>query len=295
MTADKTIFCFGYGYTAARLAARLRNDDWRIAGTTTHEDKANAMQAESIETHIWKGERLNPAALEGKSAVLVSTPPGEDGCPVLQGASDALAVQSKGVDWIGYLSSNSVYGDHGGAWVTEETRPAPATVRAKRRNTAETQWRRFADTSNLPLIIFRLPGIYGPGRSALDAVRKGNAKRIDKPGHIINRAHVDDIVGVLTVSMEQPKTHDIYNVADDEPAPTHEVIAYASGLLGVEPPPLTPLEQAGLSDIAKSFYSECKRISNARVKEALSIRLKYPTYREGLEAILAAETPSPKA
>ncbi len=285
---DKKLFCFGYGYSAAALARRLRKDGWRVAGTTTSEEKAAAMEKEGVEAHHWAGGDFDAALLDGATAILISTPPDEKNCPAFRAASDAITERHESIKWIGYLSSNGVYGDHGGAWVDEDSNLAPTNDRAKRRIHAEADWAGLGVAWSLPLIIFRLPGIYGPGRSALDTVRDGKARRIVKEGQVFNRMHVDDIAATLAASMANPRAHDLYNLADDEPSPPQDVIDYACKLLKVEPPPLTPLENAELSEMAQSFYHDNKRVSNARMKKTLGVTLNYPTYREGLDALLKA-------
>ena len=285
------LFCLGYGYTAKALARRLGSRGWRIAGATRSPEKAVTMGAEGVEPVIWDGA-FPVEALAGATHILVSTPPGEDGCPALNAAGDAIAAHSSGVQWIGYLSTNGVYGDHGGAWVNEDSELRGASPRALRRIAAEESWRQFSAARAIPLVIFRLPGIYGPSRSAIDTVRAGTAKRIYKAGQVFSRMHVDDIAAALAASMIHPKAGNLFNLADDEPAPPQDVIEYASVLLGVEPPPLVSLKDANLSDMAKSFYTDNKRVSNQRMKEALDVTLRHPTYREGLKAILADETRS---
>jgi nucleoside-diphosphate-sugar epimerase len=220
---------------------------------------------------------------------LVSTPPTENGCPALNTIKAAASNTKLGVKWLAYLSTNGVYGNHDGAWVDETSELRATSVRATRRAAAENAWRAFADQFDLPLIIFRLPGIYGPGRSAIDSIREGKAKRIYKKGQVFSRMHVDDIASALAASMERPGAYDLYNLADNEPAPPQDVVEYACQLLGVEPPPLVSIEDANLSDMAKSFYADSKRVSNKRMKETLGVTLQYPSYREGLKAILAAE------
>ena len=286
--SDKKLFCFGYGYTAAALGRRLRDQGWRVAGTTTREDKAHAMRDDNIEAHLWGGNALPDDALDDATAILVSTPPGDDGCPAFNAASAAIAARAPALQWIGYLSTNGVYGDHDGAWVDETTELRATSERARRRIAAEGQWRYLAATHDHPLAIFRLPGIYGPGRSALDTVRAGTPKRIYKDGQVFSRMHVDDIVAALEAGIEHPRLHEFYNLADDEPAPPQDVIEYARTLLGVSPPPLVPIEEADLSPMAKSFYADNKRVSNQRMKDALGVSLRYPTYREGLQAIAGA-------
>ncbi|MEO1243660.1 MAG: SDR family oxidoreductase [Pseudomonadota bacterium] len=288
--SDQKLFCLGYGYTAAALARRLRHKGWRIAGTTTREEKAQAMQAEGVEAHLWDGGVLPAGALDDACAILVSTPPSEDGCPAFAAANEAIAERASEIQWIGYLSTNGVYGDHDGAWVDEESALKATSPRSRRRILAESQWSEFADTSDLPFAVFRLPGIYGPGRSALDTVRAGSAKRIYKEGQVFSRMHVEDIAAALEAGIARPRLHNVYNLADDEPAPPQDVIEYACELLNVTPPPLIPIEEADMSAMAKSFYADNKRVSNKRMKEALNVALLHPTYRDGLKAILKGET-----
>jgi nucleoside-diphosphate-sugar epimerase len=187
--------------------------------------------------------------------------------------------------WVGYLSTTGVYGDRAGGWVDEASALTPAGERGRRRVAAEAGWRALG----LPLHIFRLAGIYGPGRSALDSVRAGKAQRIDKPGQVFSRIHVDDIAAVLDASIARPYPGAIYNVCDDDPAPPQDVIAYACALLGRAPPPLVPFDQAALSPMARSFYGESKRVSNRRIKDELGVRLRFPDYRAGLDALAAAD------
>ncbi len=284
------LFIVGYGYTAAALARLLRHDgDWSIAATTRSPEKAETMRVAGVEPVIW-GDTLAVDALAGATHILISTPPGEDGCPALNAASDAIAKRGGDISWIGYLSTNGVYGDHDGAWVDEMSELRGSSPRARRRIAAEESWRQFSAGHAAPLVIFRLPGIYGPGRSAVDSVCSGTARRIYKEGQVFSRMHVDDIAVALAASMAHPEAGDLFNLADDEPAPLQDVIKYACELLGVEPPPLVPIEDAALSDMAKSFYADNKRVSNARMKEALGVTLAYPTYREGLKSIAATIT-----
>lgn len=289
VTENPKLLCLGYGYTARTFAALKRADGWRIAGTTTSPEKAAVMAQENVEAHLWSDDGFNSAWFDGATAILISTPPGETGCPAYKAASKAVAERAKQFHWIGYLSTNGVYGDYGGEWVNEESELRATSPRARRRMEAEKNWLTLAEAHGLPLIVFRLPGIYGPGRSALDTVREGKAKRIYKKGQVFSRMHVDDIAAALAASMENPRVHNIYNLADDEPAPPQDVIDYACKLLGAPPPPLVPLEKADLSPMAKSFYADNKRVSNQRLKDALGVNLHYPTYRDGLKAIHASE------
>ncbi len=297
----KKLFCFGFGYTAKAFAACLAGEGWRIIGTTRSQEKADAMRASGVAPVVWRGDALDKGALEDVTAILISTPPSEAGCPALLSAQDAIAAKRDNLKWIGYLSTNGVYGDHGGAWVNEASALNGQSARARQRIAGEEAWEEFCRRHKLPLTIFRLPGIYGPGRSVLDTVRAGMAKRINKQGQVFNRMHIDDIAANLASSLASslaaslctPADHGVYNFADDEPAPPQDVVAYACQLLGAEPPPLIAIEDAALSDMAMSFYTDNKRVSNQRMKSALGMVLKYPTYREGLSAILKEEAPCP--
>ncbi|WP_411817409.1 SDR family oxidoreductase [Hyphococcus sp. DH-69] len=287
--AQKRLFCIGYGYTAAALARILIGENWSIAGTTSREDKAATMRENGIEAIIWPDGKFNPDWIENATAILISVPPNEQSCPAFEATCEAILKHRTTIDWIGYLSTNGVYGNHSGRWVNEESALKPTQSRARRRIKAEAIWAEFGAAYSLPIKIFRLPGIYGPGRSALDNVRQSTAKRIVKPGQVFSRMHVDDIACALKADIEQPFTYDLFNLADDEPSPPHEVVEYACTLLGKDLPPLIPFEEADLSPMAKSFYADNKRVSNKRMKDALGVKLKYPTYREGLRAILESE------
>ena len=282
------LLCLGFGYTARALARRLSCDGWRIAGTARSGDGAQTLRSGGVEAVAWTDGVLDPAAFDGADAVLISTPP-DNACPAFAAAADALAAHAGAISWIGYLSSNGVYGDHGGAWVDEDSELRPSTERGRARVAAEAQWAAHGVEWALPVVIFRLPGIYGPGRSALDAVRAGRGRRICKEGQVFNRMHVDDIAAALAASIAKPEAGDLFNLADDLPAPPQDVIEYSCKLLGVPPSPLVPFDKADLSDLGRSFYAENKRIRNDRMKEALGARPLYPTYREGLEAILNDE------
>lgn len=282
------LFCLGYGYAARAVARRLAADGWRIAATARTPEQRAALEREGAEAVGWTDGKLDPAGFDGANAVLISTPPGPGGCPAFAAAAGPLAARAGKIGWIGYLSSNGVYGDHGGAWVDEKSGLLGTTERARARIAAEAQWAAHAVEWALPLAMFRLPGIYGPGRSAIDAVRAGRAQRIVKEGQVFNRMHVDDIAAALAASVTNPQAGDLFNLADDEPAPPQEVVEYACSLLGVAPPPLIPIEQARLSEMAASFYADNKRVRNDRMKALPGYSLLYSTYREGLTAILAA-------
>jgi nucleoside-diphosphate-sugar epimerase len=283
------LLCLGYGYVARRLAARLKAEGWAIAGTARNEDKARAMDLEGVEPVEWENGALGPHAFDRTTAILISTPPDDDGCPAYTAAESGVLECAREMTWIGYLSTNGVYGDYKGEWVDEASPLLATSPRAKNRIAAEQQWRALAHAAKIPLVTFRLPGIYGPGRSALDTVRAGRAQRIYKKGQVFSRAHVDDIAAALQASLANPAAGDLFNIADDEPAPPQDVIDYACQLLGVPPPPLVPIEDTALSDMAKSFYADNKRVSNALMKARLTPLLKYPTYREGLTAIFTSD------
>ncbi|HXQ50669.1 MAG TPA: SDR family oxidoreductase [Stellaceae bacterium] len=286
------LFCFGLGYCGQALARVLTDAGWQVAGTTREEESRVDLDRFGYHAHLMSRDRPladGGAAMGGATHVLVSVPPDAAGDPVLDLCGAEVAAL-RGLRWLGYLSTTAVYGDHGGAWVDETTQPRPSGERGRRRLAAEQGWRALARGSGLPLHIFRVAGIYGPGRSPLDAVRQGRAVRIDKPGHVFSRVHVADLVDALLASMTQPSSGAIYNICDDEPAPQAAVIEYACALLGVAVPPTVPFEAAPLSPMARSFYDDNKRVANRRIKDDLGVRLLYPSYREGLAAILAAET-----
>lgn len=281
------LFCFGLGYSAQALARRCLERGWRVAGT--HRAASGGPVMPEVESFVF--ERSAPladpaAALAGTTHLLVSIPPDADGDPVVDchGADIAMLPH---LTWIGYLSTTGVYGDRGGGWVDEDSPLLPTGERGRRRLAAERAWLDLAERQDLPVHIFRLAGIYGPGRNALETVRGGRAKRIDKPGQVFSRIHRDDIVQVLEASIAAPSPGRAYNLCDDRPAPPAEVIAHACGLLGVAPPPLVPFEQAELSPMARSFYRDNKQVSNRRIKEELGVALRYPDYEAGLAALLA--------
>jgi nucleoside-diphosphate-sugar epimerase len=228
------------------------------------------------------------AALAKAQAVLITAPPGATGCPALPILVPALAKAGAFPDWLGYLSTTGVYGDRGGRWVFEQSALAAQSMEGARRVSAERDWLEVGRGMGLTVTIHRLPGIYGPGRSAFDRLRAGTAKRYAAPGQVFSRIHVDDLAAGLAASIARPRAGGTYNLCDDEPAPNGEVIAYAAGLLGVAPPPEEPLDLDALAPAARRFYAETKRVSNARAKAELGWRPAYPTYREGLAAVLAA-------
>jgi nucleoside-diphosphate-sugar epimerase len=275
----KHLFCFGFGYSAEHLAALLPRDTWKISGTTRSSASLARMAGLEVRGYLFNALTAIPADV---THVLSSVPPDAEGDPVVRKFAADLA---RRFEWIAYLSTTGVYGDRGGDVVTEESDLRPTSDRARRRALAESQWQPFKPH------IFRLPGIYGPGRSQIEAVIDGSARRIIKPGQIFSRIHVEDIAGILAASMARPNPGRIYNVADDEPCPPQDIVTFAAALLKVTPPPEIPIEAANLSPMARSFYDDSKRVSNARIKAELGYRLKYPTYREGLKAIALTARP----
>ena len=279
------LFCFGLGYSALVLANRLSRSGWTVSGTTrSGEEIAGAHRV-----WVFDGRSAVPdAALDGVTHLLSSVPPDDGGDPVLRRHSGELAAKAGQFHWAGYLSTTGVYGDRGGEWVDEDSPLAPSTERGHRRLAAENAWLDLYRQSGLPVHVFRLAGIYGPGRNQLLSLLQGKPRAIIKPGQVFSRIHVDDVAGVLEASIAKPDPGRAYNVCDDEPAPPQDVLMFAAKLSGMKPPVPVPLDEAELSPMARSFYAESKRVRNRRIKEELGYRLVYPTYREGLEALLAS-------
>lgn len=286
------LFCFGFGYTARVLARRLAAEGWRITGTCRSAEAAAALTAEGIAAVVFdRTQPLTPPVLAGATHILSSVPPDAAGDPVLDCAAREIAGLPD-LAWLGYLSTTAVYGDTGGTWVEEGSPLRPTGERGRRRLVAETGWLDLWRDCGVPVHIFRLAAIYGPGRSPFAALRAGTAKRIDKPGQVFSRIHVEDIASVLAASMSRPRPGAVYNLADDEPAPQPDVLAQAAQQLGLPPPPLVPLAAAGLSAMAASFYADNRRVANRLIKSELGVVLRFPDYRAGLAAILAAENAS---
>jgi hypothetical protein len=280
------LFCFGYSYSAESLARRLSPRDLTVAGT--RRTLADPAEPGTV-LAVYKGDAPSSVVrglLQGSTHVLISIPPDIEGDVVLRHYREDLAALPD-LTWIGYLSTVGVYGDHKGAWVDEESPTVPVSERSLRRLEAEQAWLDFAGEIGKRVEIFRLSGIYGPGRSVLDSLKAGTARCIVKPGQVFNRIHVDDIARVLAAAIDKDTGHRMFNVSDDEPAPPEDVVAYAAELLGVPAPPAVPCEEAGLTGMAASFWAECKRVRNARIRRDLGVELLYPTYREGLRALVA--------
>ena len=284
------LFCFGLGYSAETLAKRLAAKGWSIAGTARDLANIERLRGEGYEVVRFTGEAGNAglvAALAGTTHLLHSIPPGPEGDPVLRHYRAEIAGLPT-LDWIGYLSTVGVYGNSAGAVVGESAQPHPHNERTRARVVAESAWLALGEEMGRPAQVFRLAGIYGPGRSALDKLRAGTARRIVKPGQVFNRIHVEDIASVLEASIARPRAGAIYNVADDEPAPPEDVVTYAAELLAIEPPPEVPFEEADLTPMARSFYGDSRRVANALIKSELGVRLAYPNYRQGLKALADA-------
>ena len=274
----KRFFLFGLGFSGRVIARALLAQGWSVAGTTR---SGEAVGLPGVSLYPFDRDHPLPdGALDGVDAVLSSVPPDPAGDVVLDAMAESLAGRPPG--WIGYLSTTGIYGDHGGALVDETTPANPSLERSRRRLSAENGWR------DLGAHVFRLAGIYGPGRSAVDTVRLGQARRVVKPGQVFSRIHVDDIAAAILASLARPHPGSIYNLCDDDAAPPQDVIAHACALLGVEPPPELDWETAKalLSPMALSFYADNKRVYNSRMKRELGVVLKYPSYREGLESCL---------
>lgn len=277
----------GLGFTASAFVAFARERFTHVTGTTRKPERAQGL-AECLKAQIllFDGQMASmelQEAVLAADALLVSAGPNENGDPTLNALRQAI-LDAPHLSWIGYLSTVGVYGDHGGAWIDETTPVNPGEERTRRRVVVEQDWLTLGQQSGKAVQIFRLGGIYGPGRSQIEDLIEGTARRINKPGQVFNRIHAQDIARVLLASLGKPEPGTIYNVVDDEPAPPQDVVAYCAELLGVEPPPLIPFEEAPLTPMGRSFYSSNRRIRNEAIKR-MGAKLAYPTYREGLRAI----------
>ncbi|MGI3164323.1 SDR family oxidoreductase [Pseudooceanicola sp. 200-1SW] len=282
----RLLLSFGHGYSARALTRLLTaQGGWQIHGTTRSAEKAQAIAARGVTPHLMPGEDLTPL-LDRATHLLISAGPDAEGDPVLRHYGEVIGRNAARYDWVGYLSTTGVYGDHQGGWVDEATPLTPSTRRGRWRAEAEAAWRAIP---GLPLHIFRLAGIYGPGRGPFAKVRAGRARRIVKPGQVFSRTHVEDIAQVLAASIARPNPGAAYNVCDDDPAPPQDVITHAAALLNLAPPPVEEFATAELTPMARSFYAESKRVRNDRIKDELGVRLRYPDYRAGLAALLSEE------
>jgi len=286
--AMSRLLCFGFGFCAQTFAQGLRKNGWLITGTSRTAEGCAAIAARGYDAIRFDSSApIDPSIIAAHDHILLSIPPDDSGDPVLRWHVEHIRANGRSFRWIGYLSSTAVYGDRGGGWVDESAHLIPSSERAARRVHAEEQWLGLCRTHALPVHIFRLAGIYGPGRNQLLSIRAGTARAIIKPGQVFSRIHVDDIAGVLEASIATSRPGRIYNVCDDEPAPPRDVVAYAAELMSAPRPPEVDVARAGLKPMALSFYDDSKRVSNRRIKEELGYRLLYPTYREGLTALRA--------
>ena len=288
MNNPKVLLSFGHGYSARVLSRRLAARGWQVIGTTRGAETTARVRDSGAEPMVWPGTDIAPA-LDRASHLLISAGPGADGDPVLNAAGPEIAARAGQFEWVGYLSTTGVYGNRDGDWVDETSECRPSTRRGQWRLEAERAWQAI---EGLPLHIFRLAGIYGPGRGPFAKVRAGTARRVIKRGQVFSRIHVEDIATVLEASIARPNPGAVYNVNDDLAAPPEDVIAHAAELLGLPLPPAVPFEDADMTPMARSFYAESKRTSNQRIREELGVSLAYPTYREGLADLLAAEAQS---
>lgn len=288
MAAANVLLSFGHGYSARALTARLNPAGWEVIGTTRSAEKAAEIRATGAAAAVWPGAALRPA-LDRASHLLISAGPDADGDPVLGALGREIRERAGQFAWVGYLSTTGVYGDRAGGTVDETSACSPSTRRGQWRRAAEQDWQALHAEAGLPLHIFRLAGIYGPGRGPFAKLRAGTARRIVKPGQVFSRIHVEDIATVLEASIARPNPGAVYNLCDDEAAPPEDVIGYGAELLGLPLPEAEPFETAEMSPMARSFYAESKRVDNSRIKRELGVRLRYPTYREGLRSLLEAE------
>ncbi len=282
---EKRLLSLGHGYSARALAARLVPEGWHIVGTTRSADKMAQIAATGVEPVQWPGSDLAPLIAEFPN-ILISAGPSPDGDPILAQLRDTIARAASGIRWLGYLSTTGVYGDRNGGWVDEHTALTPSTSRGQARVAAEAAWQAIPD---LPLHVFRLAGIYGPGRGPFAKVRNGTARRIIKQGQVFSRIHVEDIASGLELSLNAPNSGAIYNMCDDAPAPPEDVIGHAAELLGMPVPPAVAFEDAEMTPMARSFYAESKRVRNNLIKRELGWVPRYPDYRSGLAALLALD------
>lgn len=277
------LFIYGLGFSGQALARQMQAKGWAVSATARTQDKAAALIGLNLTPVNPADPDAMTAAMGRAKAILITAPPGPDGCPALQQIVPALARSAAFPDWIGYVSTTGVYGDQGGGWVFENSPLRASSPEGARRVGAERDWLQVGQGMGLSVMVFRLPGIYGPGRSAFDRLRTGDARRVIKPGQVFSRIHVEDIASGLAASIAKPRAGGIYNLCDDEPAPPQDVIAYATSLAGLPLPQEVGIET--LSPMAKRFYAENKRVSNALAKQELGWKPAYPTYRQGLDAI----------
>ena len=285
----KKLLSFGHGYSAQALGRRLIPQGWSITGTSRSADNLAAIKQQGAVAKLWPGDDLSDA-LSSASHLLTSAAPTDDGDPVLADFREQIKSVGPQLKWVGYMSTTGVYGDHQGGVVTEQTALSPSVKRGNMRALAEAQWQDLAAEAGFPLYIFRIAGIYGPGRGPFAKVRNGTARCIIKENQFFSRIHVEDIANIIHASIDNPHAGGrIYNVCDNVPAPPQDVIRLAAEMLNMPPPPEEDFATAEMHPMARSFYSESRKVSNARIRGELGVELLYPTYHEGLQAILDAE------
>ncbi len=285
------IFIFGLGYSALHFA-KTHHAHFSVSGTVTSADKARALQAAGFACHVFSGAGFDAALRQDvleADGIVVSIPPQSSGDGVLPAFADVLA-QCRQLTSLVYLSTVGVYGDYQGAWVDESSPCKPVNPRSQERLIAEQDWLRFGQSQGVRVNVLRLSGIYGPGQNAFVALANGTAKRIIKADQVFNRIHVDDIAGAISLCLTQSAAQGVWNVTDDLPAPPQDVVTCAAKIMGVEPPPEVAFADAMMSPMARSFYSECKRVSNARIKQSLGWQLVHPTYEQALKAMWAEKS-----
>ena len=283
---SKTVGIFGFGYCAQVLATLLIKNGHTVWGTSRNAELCKTHSTKNLTLVDFKEHEISPL-LAKTDALLICIAPGiNEHDPVLQNFQDLILKYKKQLQWVGYLSSTGVYGDHQGEWVDETSELIQPTPRAQNRITAESAWLELHKNHKLPVMIFRLSGIYGPGRNAVERFNAGKSSSIYKAGQYFSRIHVDDISYALQHSIQQPTPGEIFNLSDDKPAPSHEVDAYAAKILNLPTPELIPFEDAELSSMGREFYMANRKVSNAKIKKAFGMTLKYPTFNEGLNDIL---------
>ena len=289
MSGTQKLLVFGGGYLGRRAALEALRRGGTAVATSRHPERRAALEAEGIGAVDPADRAALSEALAGATTVLVTTPPEAKGCPAFRALAGADSAASAWPDWIGYVSSTAVYGDRNGGWAFEDDALNAASVEGARRVRAEADWLDAGRGMGLTIQIFRLPAIYGPGRSVIDRLKDGSARLVRKPGQVFNRVHVDDAVAGLFASMARPRPGAAYNLADDEPAPADVVMADAADRLGLPRPPEVDWTDPAVSDAMRRFYLDNKRVSNARAKAELGWRPQYPTWREGLESLVRSE------
>ena len=279
---------FGGGWLGRAVGREAVRRGGRAVLTSRDADRRAALSADGLGAIDPGDAAALVEAVAGASAILVCAPPEADGCPGLRALSPALSASGAWPDWIGYVSSTAVYGDRAGGWALEDSELNAASLEGARRVRAERDWLDAGQGMGLTVQLFRLPALYGPGRSPLDRLRDGTARIVRKPGQVFNRVHLDDVVSGLFASMARPRPGAAYILCDDEPAPADVVMEGAARRLGLPVPPEIDLDDPSVSDAMRRFYLDSKRLSNARAKAELGWRPKHPTWREGLEAMIAS-------